>query len=106
MLAFELKGEVVRQMAAFVVASQQEDCRRVPDLEGPEIEDALDRKVPTIDIVAEKQIAGVSGIATDLKQLHQVVILAVDISTDRHRGFYFQHVGFLLQDPSRLAEYP
>ena len=42
-LAFELEGEVVGQVPAFVVASQQPERGRVPDLQGPEIEDALDQ---------------------------------------------------------------
>ena len=40
-LAFELECEVVGQMAAFVIASQQPESIRIPDLERPEIEYAL-----------------------------------------------------------------
>jgi hypothetical protein len=38
---FELEGEVVRQVAALVVPPQQEDARRVPYLEGPQVQHAL-----------------------------------------------------------------
>jgi hypothetical protein len=37
MLAFQLEGEVIREMSAFMVASEQPKCIRVPDLQGPEI---------------------------------------------------------------------
>jgi hypothetical protein len=37
MLAFQLEGEVVREMPAFMVASEQPKSIRVPDLKGPEI---------------------------------------------------------------------
>lgn len=40
-LALELEGEVVGEMAAFVVASEEEEGVGVPDLEGPEIQNAL-----------------------------------------------------------------
>jgi hypothetical protein len=38
---FELEGEVVGQMSALVIPSQQKQCIRIPNLESPEIEDAL-----------------------------------------------------------------
>lgn len=37
MLALQLEGEVIREMPAFVVASEQPKAVRVPDLQGPEI---------------------------------------------------------------------
>lgn len=37
MLAFQLEGKVVREMSAFMVASEQPKRVRVPDLQGPEI---------------------------------------------------------------------
>ncbi len=42
MLAFKLEGEVVGEMAAFVIASEEPESVGVPDLEGPQVEDALD----------------------------------------------------------------
>ena len=40
-LALELEGEVVRQVAALVVAAQQEQRVRVPHLERPQVQHAL-----------------------------------------------------------------
>ena len=40
-LAFELECEVVGQMSTFVIASQQPESVRIPNLERPEIEYAL-----------------------------------------------------------------
>ena len=40
-LALELEGEVVRQVATFVVATQEPEGVGIPDLQRPEIQDAL-----------------------------------------------------------------
>lgn len=42
-LAFQLEREVVRKMPAFVVSSEQEERIGVPDLQRPQIQDALYR---------------------------------------------------------------
>ena len=39
---FEFEGEIVCQVTAFVISSQKEQRVRVPDLERPEVQDALD----------------------------------------------------------------
>lgn len=41
-LAFELECEVIGQMTAFVVAAEQPERVGVPDLQGPEVQNALD----------------------------------------------------------------
>jgi hypothetical protein len=38
---FELEGEIVGQVAAFVVASQEEQGVGVPHLQGPQVQHAL-----------------------------------------------------------------
>jgi hypothetical protein len=40
-LAFEFEGEVVGQMAALVVSSKKPEGVGVPDLQGPEVQNAL-----------------------------------------------------------------
>ena len=40
-LTFELEGEVVSQVPAFVIPSKQEEGVRIPYLECPQVEDAL-----------------------------------------------------------------
>ena len=37
----ELKGEVIRQMTTFMVTPEEEEGIGVPDLETPQVEDAL-----------------------------------------------------------------
>lgn len=75
-LALQLEGEVVCQMTAFVVTPQQPKRIRVPDLQCPEVEDALwsktvrgnmldaarkqrthlNTEITTVDVVAQKQV--------------------------------------------------
>lgn len=40
-LALQLEGEIVGQVAALVVTAKQVQCFRVPNFEGPEVEHAL-----------------------------------------------------------------
>lgn len=40
-LAFELEGEVVGQMATFVVTTKQPKCVGIPDLQRPQVQHAL-----------------------------------------------------------------
>lgn len=98
MLAFELKGKVVGQMSALVVAAKQPQGIGVVNLERPEVENAFDGKVSTVDVIAEEKIASFGGIATDLEELHQIVILAVDITTDGNGCIHLEQVGLCAQD--------
>lgn len=109
MLTLELEGEVVSQMATLVVASQKPQCLGVVDLEGPQVENTFDAKVSSVNVVAEEEVSRLSRIAADLKQLHQVVVLAVDITADGDGGVHLEKVGLgtqqlgtLSNDPQRL----
>lgn len=50
----------------------------------------LDAKVPSINVVTQKQIPGLGGITADFEQFHQVVILAVNIAAYCNGGVHFQ----------------
>ena len=43
-LAFQLEGEVVGQVPALVISTQQPERRRIPDFQRPEIQDTLWRR--------------------------------------------------------------
>lgn len=57
-LALQLECEVIRQVSALVVAAQQPERVRVPDLKRPEVQHALDREVTTVDVVTQEEISG------------------------------------------------
>ena len=57
-LALQLESEVVGQVAALVVTTQQPESVGVPDLERPKVEDTLDLEVTTVNVIAQEEVAG------------------------------------------------
>jgi hypothetical protein len=113
-LALELECEVISQMSAFVVSTEQPERVWVPDLQGPQIQDTLwlvnicamlacdysylDTEVTTIHIIAQKEVARLGRVATDLKKLHEIVVLAVDVAAHGDGCVHLQQIGLCLQD--------
>jgi hypothetical protein len=64
--------------------AQERGSGRGGFLQGEEERDALDGVVAAVDIVAEEEVVCVGDLSPDLKQLHQVVELPVDVAADRH----------------------
>ena len=58
----------------------------------------LHRVVASVNIVSHEEVVCVWRLPPNLKQLHQVVKLAVDISTDCHRTPHLLNIGLLCQD--------
>ena len=55
-------------------------------------------KVAAVDIVSQEEVSRLGRVATDLKQLHQVVVLAVDVTADSDGRVHLQQVGLRPQD--------
>lgn len=91
-LALKLEGKIVRQMTAFMVSPEQPERLRVMNLERPQVEDALDTEVASVDVVSQEEIASLSGVATNFEKLHQIVVLSVDISADGDGGIHLKKV--------------
>lgn len=58
----------------------------------------LHRIVASVNIVSHEEIVSVWRLPSNLKQLHQVMELTMDISTDCHWTSHLLHVGFLCKD--------
>lgn len=67
-------------------------------LQRNEESDCLHRIVASVHIVSHEEVVCVWRLAPDLKELHQVVKLTVDVPTDRHRTSHLLHVGLLCQN--------
>jgi hypothetical protein len=80
-------------MPALVVTAKEEERVGVPNLERPEVEDTLfetrivstenggrgrgkrtnlDGEVPSVDVVAKEEVAGVGRVSSDFKELHEI----------------------------------
>lgn len=66
----------------------------------------LDTEISTVDVVTQEEVARVCRIATDFEQLHQIVILSVNITADGDRGVHLQKVGLSLEHLCALAQNP
>ena len=60
----------------------------------------LYREVASVNIVSQEEIASRFGGAPHVKELHEVVELAVDVATDCDWSFHCQHRLLLSQDLS------
>jgi hypothetical protein len=105
-LALELESEIIGQMAALMVSSQQPERLRIVNLQRPQIKDALDAEVTPVDVVAEEEIPSLGRVAADLEELHQIEVLPVDIPAHRDRCVHLQEVRFCSQKLGALPDDP
>ena len=103
--AFLAEGEMLGQMAAFVIASEEEDRIRVADLEAPEIKHTLDGRISTINIVAKKQVLCPLSLClrildgpADGEKFKEIVKLPVNISAHRYCSIHVEDIFFFGQD--------
>lgn len=103
-LALKLKSKVISQMSALVISAKEPECVWIPDLQRPEVEHTFDTEVPSINIISKEEVSRLCWISTDFKELHQIIVLAVNISADSDGCIHLQKVGFLFQNLSSLLE--
>jgi hypothetical protein len=65
-----------------VVAAEHEEVLGIFDLVCEEQADGLEGLLATVYVVAEEEVVGLGGETAILKQAQQVVVLAVDVTTD------------------------
>jgi hypothetical protein len=58
----------------------------------------LNAEVPTVHIIAQKEVARLGRVATDFEKLHEVVVLAVDVTAHSDGCVHLQQIGLCLQD--------
>mmetsp|Transcript_35739 Transcript_35739/g.87962 ORF Transcript_35739/g.87962 Transcript_35739/m.87962 type:complete len:239 (-) Transcript_35739:313-1029(-) len=79
-------------LAALVVAPQQEHPPRPPRLHGHDGADGLHAVVAPVHVVTQEQVVGVRTPPADLHQLHQVRELPVDVPHHRDRRGHRHHI--------------
>ena len=65
-----------------VVTAEDEEVLGVLDLVGEEQADGLERLLATVDVITKEEVVGLRRETTVLEQTQEVVVLAVDITTD------------------------
>ena len=73
-------------LATLVIASQNRDSVLKAHFQTDQERHCLDTVVAAIDIIAHEQVVCIRRASSNLKQFHQVVELAVDITADRDRA--------------------
>lgn len=76
------------------------------NLEGPKVKDTLDGEVATIDVVAEEEIPRLGRVTSNLEQLHQIVVLAVNITANGNGRIHLKKVGLCSQNLRALLDNP
>lgn len=92
-LALELEGEIVGEMATLMVSAQQPESLGIMYLQGPQVQDTLDTKVAPVYVVAEEEISGLGRVTTDFEKFHKIVILTMNITTNCYRSVHLEKVG-------------
>ena len=80
MQTFFLEGEVLSVGSGLVVSSQQEKSVWTANFPDKQVENHLNTEVASVHVISEEEIPGGGWVSAHLKQLDQVVELAVDIS--------------------------
>ena len=63
-------------------AQRRTERLREEDLVDPKKQHAFDGEAASVDVIAEEEIGGVLRIAANLEELHEVVVLSVDITAN------------------------
>lgn len=66
----------------------------------------LNTEIASINIVAQEKVSSLGGISAYFEQLHEIIVLPMNISTYCNGRVHLQEVGFSLQDLSTLSEDP
>ena len=93
-----LKNLHLSDLSRLVVTSENCDSILEAYLEGNQKSDGLDGVVPSVYVIAHKEVVGVGGLSTNLEQLTQVVELAMDITANGDWSTHLLYVGLIDKD--------
>ena len=71
-------------------------------LQRNEQSDCFHRIISSVDVIPHEEVICIGRFATDAKQLHKIVELAVDIATHCHRTLDILNICFLRENLLRL----
>lgn len=106
MFTFNFEGEVFGQTTALVISTEKEYRAWVVYFERPQIEYTLNAEISSIYVVSQKQISCRLWASAFLEELHEVVILTVDVSTDCDGSVDVEDVRFRPEQRCCLVDDP
>ena len=92
----------LRNLSGLVVAAQDRDPVLKADLQGHEQGDSLYRVVATVNVVTHEEVVGIGGASANLKELHEIVELAVYIAANGDWTLHRLHIALLREDFASL----
>jgi len=85
-------------LTRLVVSAEDGNAILIADLKGDQEGHGLDRVVTAIDVVTHEEIVRVGRVAADAEELHEIVELTVNITTDGDGAAHRLDVGLFHQD--------
>ena len=73
------------------------------DFESPQVEYTLYAKVSAVDVVTQEEISRLCWVTADLEQLHEIIVLSVNVAAHRDGCIHFQQVRFVAEDFATLG---
>lgn len=93
-----VKAVDLGDLSRLVISSQDGDSLRISDLHCHQVTDGFDRVVASVDVISHEKVVCVRTRAPNLEELHQVVELPVDVTTDGDRDVDRLHVLFVFHN--------
>ena len=105
--ALFLEGEVFREELTLVVPAEEEDIMRMFQFQGEEIQTDLHRERTAVDVIPKEEVSVVSTnlvLGGFVKDVKQVVKLAMEVPNDMKRLGETENSGFLVNHSGEVGE--
>ena len=66
----------------------------------------LNAEVSPIDVVSQEQVSRLCRVTAHFKELHEIVVLPMNITTHSDRRIHLQQIGLRLQDLASFLQNP
>jgi hypothetical protein len=98
-------------MTTFVVSSKHPKRIGIRQFQRIQVDQALDGKRSSVDIVSQKKVRCRGRVSTNLEELHEIIVLSMDVSANRHWRWNLKQVGLaskkissIMNDSRRLVD--
>lgn len=86
-----------------MISTDEGDTVWIAHFEAEKQEERLKGIESAIDKIAHEEVVGIGDIASDSEEFHQIVKLAMDITTNRDWRIYTDDISFFYEEFSRLV---